>query len=326
MRATPHGAAGADDPDTRNNLGVVVGIDGSENSHVALQAAAQEAARRELPLTLLTTYSLSPYSKSSEEAGNRLADESTLQRLGREKLNHARQAYLGDHRGEIHELVKFGDPTTVLKDHSHRAQLLVVGTRGLGGFVGRLAGSVSAALPEYSACPIMIVPREHTSEAQPPEKPSAAITVGLDGSERSLSAALAAAEEAQRRGQSLRLVRALPSASSLFSWRPGAEERRSIETTLNTELDGDRDWLSSHYPDLEITTEVLDGTSVDVLAEESGSTGLIVIGTTGRGGFVGRLLGSTSQGLIREAKTPILLVPQAGDRRLRTRTDFPGSD
>ena len=119
---------------------------------------------------------------------------------------------------------------------------------------------------------------------------------------------------------------ALPSASSLFSWRPGAEERRSIETTFDTELDGDRDWLSSHYPDLEITTEVLDGTSVDVLAEESGSTGLIVIGTTGRGGFVGRLLGSTSQGLIREAKTPILLVPQAGDRRLRTRTDFPGSD
>ena len=97
-----------------------------------------------------------------------------------------------------------------------------------------------------------------------------------------------------------------------------------MEETLRETLDGDRRWILSHYPQLEVQTELVQGSAVDALAQASEKSQRVVIGTKGRGGFSRRLLGSTTQGLIRHSRSPLLCVPHKEDERIQDRKKFPG--
>ena len=81
-------------------------------------------------------------------------------------------------------------------------------------------------------------------------------------------------------------------------------------------------WLQSEFPDLEISSHVVDGVPVDVMVEESRTARLTVVGTRGRGGFAGALLGSTSHGVIAHTQGPVMVVSYSKDRRLSTREKF----
>lgn len=327
MTTTPEHPPNRGPRDGGEEFGIVVGVDGSADSHHALQTAAKEALRRDLPLTMICNYSLHPSSDSARQAGQGLAPESTLRQHCEETLEEARTTFLAEHTGPVRSLVRFGDPARLLVDCSPRATRLVVGTRGLGGFVGRVVGSVSSALPEYSACPTLIVPSlEESPEAATDEAPTheRTVTVGLDGSEHSLSAALEAAREAEERHLPLHLLRAIPPVRSIFSWHPQDAELESMEASLTTELQGDREWLQSHFPRLDVQTSSAQGGAVDALAEDNHRARLTVLGAAGRGGYLGRRLGSTTRGLINRARNPVLVVPYRHDRRIQDRQQFPG--
>jgi len=347
--------------------GVVVGVDGSEQSLRAAHWAAAEAHRRKLPLTVVTAYSIPAFAASSMDGGYALMDDSAL-RQGSEKVLEQAAEFLRDYQGEVHYEVESGDPAGVLLDYSHDAVVLVVGSRGRGGFLGRLLGSVSSALPAHAKCPTVLVPLKFSSkesnavttatgaipivsaspgrgapaqgtgasepgtaapqsvidEGAPPirAKDSRPVAAGVDGSDFGRVAALVAAREASERGTSLRIVCALPPMGATLVWIPTNIDNGTALEELREKLEAGRQWLHSHYPELQIDAEVIDGTAVDVLVQETRGAQLTVIGTRGRGGFAGMLLGSTSQGVLHHAEGPLMVVPENEDSRLRNRPEF----
>ncbi|GAA1811437.1 universal stress protein [Nesterenkonia flava] len=334
--------------------GVVVGVDGSEQSLRAAHWAAAEAHRRGLDLTVVTAYSLPAFAASSMDGGYAMMDDSTL-RSGAEKvLDQARQ-FLRDYPGPVNYTIESGDPAGVLLEYSQRAEILVVGSRGRGGFFGRLLGSVSVNLPAHAHCPTVLVPLKFSSQesnavttatgaipvVSAHDEPGAAtqdlidqgahplgtsdtrpVVAGVDGSDYGRVAALVAAQEAQDRGTTLRLVCALPPLGATLVWIPTHIEDSGAVNELKEKLEAGRRWINSHYPDLAVEYEVIDGTAVDVLVRETRTAQLTVLGTRGRGGFAGMLLGSTSQGVIQHAEGPLMVVPESDDERLENRAEF----
>ncbi|MDR8019800.1 universal stress protein [Nesterenkonia aerolata] len=303
----------------QSGFGVVVGIDGSEHSLGALRLAADEAGRRRLPLTMVIAYSLSPYSDSARAAGDYFADDSTLREGCKQVLIEARE-HLGHFTGRLRGYVKYGDAADVLLKFSKRADLLVVGSRGRGGFAGRMLGSVSSGLPWKARCPVVIVPKRFTAQgAEGHRDVSAAhVSVGVDGSGHSLVAALEAAEEARTRQVPLRLVAAYTDQVEDTSWTPKKRQRKDQQDSVLARLDEDRTWLREQVPDVEIETVAAVGSPVKVMVEESRTAGLTVVGTRGRGGFAGMVLGSTSNGVMHYAEGPLMAVADVPDPRVRS--------
>ena len=348
---------------TDRRFGVVVGVDGSEQSLRAAHWAAAEAHRRQLPLTVVTAYSLPAFAASSMDGGYAMVDESALQAGGEDVIGQAK-TFLRDYPGEVSYIVEGGDAAGVLLDYSSEAAVIVVGGRGRGGFLGRLLGSVSSAIPAHAACPTVVVPLKYSSQesnavttstgaipvinpdgtvgeqgegADSPEvapqpaptfshtcsgRDTRPVSVGVDGSDYGRLAALAAAREATQRGTRLRLVCALPPLGATLVWIPAHVDDQAAVAELTEKLEAGRLWLRSHYPELEIEIEVADGTAADVMVEETRHAQLTVVGTRGRGGFAGMLLGSTSQAVLHHAEGPLMVVPEAKDRRLDDRADF----
>jgi nucleotide-binding universal stress UspA family protein len=127
---------------------VVVGVDGSEGSNRALEWAAAEAARRGAILEAHTSYGQGYAFITSQEV------HQAMQHLLDEAANHIADLAAGvTFKGVVHE----GSAAKFLIEASEGADLLVVGSRGLGGFSGLLLGSVSQQCSLHAHCPIVIV-------------------------------------------------------------------------------------------------------------------------------------------------------------------------
>lgn len=298
-------------------LGVVVGVDGSDQSVSAARWAQREAALRGEPLTLATAYSVPAYWGYGVEA-TAFPDDDRLQE-GVEALLREVAGKLDPAGVQPTLRVEVGDAAGVLVELSKRASLLVSGSRGRGGFLGRLLGSVSSALPGHAHCPVAIIPAGvEASRAAAGE----AVSVGVDGSEQGRAAALVAAEEALLRGAPLRLVCAVPPLSANAAWLAVTLDEEARAAEMQALLDAGAEWLRSEHPDLEVTTALVDGTPVDVMVDQTRTARLTVLGTRGLGGFAGSLVGSTSQGVANHARGPLLVVPFREDARLGRRGDF----
>ncbi|NKX50627.1 universal stress protein [Arthrobacter deserti] len=315
--------------------GIVVGVDGSDQSLCALTWAAREAHLRRAPLHVITASTIPVFAASSMDAGYATLDDQAI-REGAEAVLEQAVAGLSGYDIEIHPSVETGDAAGVLLDLSEEAELLVVGTRGRGGFVGRLLGPVSSAVPAHAKYPTVTVPLAcarrlgHTELQLPrgkqppvgPEGEEKVVIVGADGSEQARSATLAAAGQAQRWGYPLRVVCALPPFTGSLAWVPAPLDREALYADVKEQLDAGVAWPGSHFPDLPISGQVLEGSPIELLIEATRTASLVVIGTRGRGGFAGMLLGSTSQGVLHHAKGPVMVVPDTRDPRLEDRRLF----
>ena len=301
--------------------GVVVGVDGSKRSLAAATWALREAKRINAPLTMVSAYTLPIFPSVAVDAATGGHEDSALAQSCRQILE-ATKAELGDTEGvEVRSNVELGDPGTVLVDYSHDAEMLVAGPRGRGGFLGLLVGSVSRGLPAQAECPVVLVPRGAEASRADSDAP---VVVASDGSERGRVAMLRAAEEAIHRSPScrLRVITAMAPVSSAVEWLPSTVDERAMFDELRDKLDAGVAWLQSHFPELNIDTEVIDGVPVDAVVAESESARLTVVGTRGLGGFTGALLGSTSQGIAAHARGPVMIVPFREDPRLQDRPEF----
>ncbi|MGW0475940.1 universal stress protein [Streptomyces coeruleorubidus] len=139
------------------------------------------------------------------------------------------------------------------------------------------------------------------------------ITAGVDGTQESLAALAWAAREAVRRDRPLRVVHA---------WRFQPQE--ALEAGIAGDADSQAEWVHSavteavgtiteRHPDLEVTTDVVEGPVVDTLVAAAAGAELLVLGSRGHGPIVGFLLGSVGQQVIAEATWPVVLV-RAGDQ------------
>ncbi len=316
--------------------GIVVGVDGSEHSHCALVWAAREAERRQRPLHIVTAYSVPVFAASGLDGGYATVDDSVI-REGAEAILKQAVDKVAGYNIDVVASVENGDASGVLLEMTETAELLVFGTRGRGGFVGRLLGSVSSALPAHAKCPTVTVPlicgdrlgettddkrvraeREKTGHQQVEN----VVVVGVDGSEQARVAVLEAAAQAQRLSAPLRVVCAVPQYSGSLAWVPAPMDREALFADIRVQLDAGVEWLKSHFPGLRIETQLVDGSPVDILVEASRHVELVVVGTRGRGGFAGMLLGSTSDGILHHAKGPVMVVPDREDPRLADRPRF----
>ncbi|CAL9641775.1 universal stress protein [Streptomyces althioticus] len=141
---------------------IVVGVDGSPSSLEALRWAARQAALTGGSVLALTSWDYPQYHGALGWLPPSSGDEEALEARAREDLTRCVEETLGAHPSVgVLEEVRYGTPASVLLRAARDASLLVVGSRGLGGFAGLLLGSVAQHCVQHAACPVVVV-REDT--------------------------------------------------------------------------------------------------------------------------------------------------------------------
>ncbi|MER7168065.1 universal stress protein [Micromonospora sp. NPDC000207] len=283
------------------NRPVVVGVDGSPSSLVAAEQAARAAIRWSRPLHLVHGYlhplgygvPLNPYDLGIP------APTEDAQRMLEQTAGELADRWPGL-AVEVRQVA--GGPGATLVEESRRAELLVVGSRGLGGFAGLLLGSVSQQVAGHGQCPVLVV--------RPPEQPipvEGPVIVGLDGSDPALGAVRYAADEATRRDTGLVLLHVRSDDSD----REAPDE---VEQGAAGWVDADElltravATVRAEHPDLPVEQRTLRAEKpASALVQASGEATLFVVGSRGRGGFTGLLLGSVSQALVQHSHCPVLV-------------------
>ncbi len=307
---------------------IVVGVDGSEQSLDALAWAAAEAARRDLEVEAVMSYAIPTFVATAMDAGYAALDDESLRR-GAEQVLRDALADLERRRSEVKDVtfvgpdkvrayVETGDAAGTLLEYSRNAKLIVMGSRGRGGFMGRILGSVSSAVPPHAHCATVVVPKGSLERTDVDD----VVVVGVDGSERARLAMLDAAREAEARDCRLRIVWALPPLTGTQAWVSAAIDYEAVMAEMREQIDAGALWLRHHFKGLDVETAVVEGIPGQVLVKESERARLVITGTRGRGGFAGVLLGSTSQAVLHHSKAPVFVVPNRKDRRVENRADF----
>lgn len=140
---------------------VLVGVDGSPSSVDALRYAARMAEAFDAPLEVVTTWAYPPY------ASPYIADAWSPEEHAKAVLDESIASAFGASPPPLRRTIRAGVTARILIEESRRCGLLVLGSRGHGGFAGMLLGSVSSACAEHAHCPVLIVharSSEHTPE------------------------------------------------------------------------------------------------------------------------------------------------------------------
>ncbi|HUP73918.1 MAG TPA: universal stress protein [Acidimicrobiales bacterium] len=289
---------------------IVVGIDGSEGAKAAL-AWACRAAHHEpgSKIVAVSTWLSSVPAPSPWFAGYDLPMD--LTEITRAELQAAVAAVEAE-RGttEIEQRVVCGSAASVLIAEGVAADMLVVGSRGVGGFKGLLLGSVSNQVVAHAQCPTVVVPRV-SEEDRTASSATNSIVVGVDGSANSISALQWAARFARGSGATVRAVyvwRYPPVALAATPLGTGVPRPELISDAAVEELQG---FLAeSALPsDVRFEAVVREGPPAQVLLEEGRHTDLLVVGARGHEGFVGLLLGSVATAVAHHTPCPLAVIP-----------------
>lgn len=300
---------------------VLVGVDGSAPSLHALDWAAAYALQVGWPLHVVCTYSLPSFTAASLDGGYAALDDSAIQEGARAVLEEARSR-AEDAGVRTTATVTTGDAAGVLVEMSREHSLVVVGTRGRGGFTERLLGTVSSALPAHAHCPTVVVPfragakqEEGDPQELPPVTPLRRIVVGVDGSPSAEIALRHAIRQAKAWDAELVAVAGVPvgAGAGLLAWLPASIDHEQVLADITEGLNVIIDRHEAEHPGLTIKRIVLDGTGAELLTEFSAASDLIVVGSRGRGGFRGLLLGSTSQAVLHHSACPVMVVTKKCD-------------
>lgn len=216
---------------------------------------------------------------------------------------------------DIEVRVEVGSAARLLEQESETSALVVVGSRGLGGFTGLVLGSVAVALSCHAKCPVVVVRGDDPASDGP-------VVVGVNGALENWYVVDRAFAEAEARGAELVAVHA---------WQPPLGTARIAESVgiVWSELDTVREALvaqrlaacADRHPGVDVKKYVVHGSAVQRLVEFAEGASLLVVGSHGTGGLTGMVLGSTSQALVRHAPCPVLLVrPGLAEQIDRART------
>ncbi|WP_314688366.1 universal stress protein [uncultured Bifidobacterium sp.] len=303
-----------------NEKAILVGVDGSHASYKATWWAANYAKHAGLTLQIVCAYSLPSYAAVSFDATyTALGDDNAAHNDAQEILSKAKA--IADEQGvEAVTLIVTGDPSSVFVELSRNYNLIVIGNRGKGGLAERLLGTTSSSLPAYAYCPIVVVPyTDDDGHLMHLNNTIARVAVGSDESKWGLKALDIAASFAHGWGAGLDVLSAVPRVQ-------GADGDSAVMDSYLDDLETRVKPLREQYPDLEISTKVVPGNAVNALTKASLDHDVVVVGSRGRGGFTGLLLGSTSQGLIQHAVSPVYVVPRKYVEAAESRLDaIPGS-
>lgn len=274
---------------------IVVGIDGSDGSLGALTVALGEAAVWDAALEVVLAW----------DYLNQPGDFDP----------HYSQAQAEEHaRGLVARAVEGSEVAVVpravcdraadaLLDAGRDADLLIVGARGKGGFLGLRLGSVSQSVVTHSRRPVMVV----RGGVSTPGTTGGTIVVGIDGSDHSRRALAWARDEAVARGAALLVVHGWSPPLDVMTVPSAAEAFAEAAQAL---VDGEVQWVAETAPDLPVESQIVTGSAARAVLDAAADASLVVVGGRGRGGFKGLLLGSVSQQVVNHADCPVVVVPE----------------
>ena len=282
---------------------VVVGMDGSESALLAAKWGAKEATLRGRGLTL--AHAVLPAAASG------IFGMGVPPRL--DLIDEARVSAIVELTRLTGELectdvlihVEVGSPSGLLLHASDSAELLVLGSRGRGGFANLLLGSVGTQVASHANCPVVVMradPRVGANE----------VVVGIDGSPHSIAALEFAFNEASRRGWNLVAVHAWDVPAYDLIVTPEGPIPFPLENVADAEIRLAAEVLAGFkvdYPDVHVTENLVRSPAVQALLDASTNAALIVVGTRGRNIALGALLGSVSNGILHKARVPVAVIP-----------------
>ncbi len=279
---------------------VVVGVDGSQRALTAVRLAAHTAARqrRDLRIVHVVSRPLPHMSPGSQAATQEEFLAQDAQRILADAAAHAAAAEPG--LKTITEPV-VGTPAAALLAAARDAALLVVGDRGRGGFTSLLLGSVAGQVSAHSDIPVLV--------ARGRANPAGPVLLGVSDAPEHAPAIEMAFVEAEQRGTHLLAVR------TWFDPELEVSHMAPLPYDPTTARDTERQLLvaalarsRARHPQVNVREDVCVGWAGHVLVERSHDAQLVVVGARGRGGFIGLLLGSTSQQVLHHADCPVLVV------------------
>lgn len=283
----------------------MVGVDGSTGSQRALRWAVAHAERTKASVDVVRAWQVP--STCGLPAAPFALDVADLERSHRIELDAQVAACSAVELTEpIEGTLVRGSASSELMTLAEKADLLVVGSRGLGGVLGLLLGSVTHQLAGRTPCPLVVV----GPDAVPP--PSAGLAVvGVDGSPGSQAALRWAVHHAERSGGRVDAVLAWQQpTTSLYVLAP-----QEIEETLGEAARFDLDESVATVPPEQahlVSGRMRSGMAVPVLLEAAEGADLLVVGSRGRGGLSGLVLGSVSERVAGRAPCPVVIVPSDG--------------
>lgn len=283
---------------------IVVGTDGSARANKAVNWAAEQAMARDVQLLVLFVVPAPQPVRTL--AATTVAFEQDLRTRSQQHLDTLLDRLHADYpKVAIEGKVLEGYASYILAQASKDAELVVVGARGQGAPLSvRLLGGVSDAVAAHAHGPVAVI----TDEAQ--INPGGPVVVGVDDSDQARVAVKLAFEAAETRGVPLVAVHAWDYGPADPTWDPSVWEqtteafKQALTEMMNQMLAEGK----AAHPQVPVELRIVGTRPSQALIDASNEAGLVVVGSRGRGGFAGLLLGSTSKRVLREAHCPVIVT------------------
>ncbi|GAA2783883.1 universal stress protein [Kitasatospora paracochleata] len=278
---------------------VVVGVDGSAASEAAAGWAAEQAHRTGRSLRMI--HAGVPEARPAEQPAERAESLPEPLRALRDRL----AAALPESAVSCEQVP--GDPAYALVAAGERAGLLVLGSRGLGGFAGLLVGSVGLRAAAHAACPVVLV-RADGEGGEDGE-----VVVGVEGGRPCDEALAFAFEQAAGRGVRLRALQSSPPPAGPYDTEAPLDQREIRDSLAASELVRLQDALGrwrDKFPAVPVEAEVTAAPAARALTEASRSASLVVVGRRLRHTRVAApMLGPVTHAVLHHAHSPVAVVP-----------------
>jgi nucleotide-binding universal stress UspA family protein len=282
---------------------IIVGVDGSDGSRSALHWAFAEAAVWDAELDVVHAWDLPfatvpPLTNLAYHADVAAVERAAAALLDIEVATVPVRPGASPQR--VEKVTVRDSATSALLQTSKGADLLVVGSRGRGGFADLLLGSVGNHCVHHASCPVAVV-RESLESSR-----RSRIVVGIDGSPCSNEALRWAIAEAARRQQPLVAVAAWSWLDQTGEFDPDYGADDVTATTEATVARARRD--SGVNTDVDIEIRPVNDHPAPALIEASSEANLLVVGSRGLGGFRELMVGSVSNSCVHHAHCPVVVV------------------
>ncbi|MFL4946370.1 universal stress protein [Streptomyces sp. MMS24-I31] len=288
---------------------VVAAVDGSDDSLRALDWALDAARRRRAPLRVVHVRQYAAWAQPDvlvagpPEGGDEVLDQARGHVEGRTD------------RTDVEYVGLDGLPGALLPELGSAAQLLVLGSRGRGGFASLLLGSNGLAVARDAECPVVVVPRPGREvHGENPGGPGPRVVVGLHVDSPGEATLAFAFGEAARRGARLQAVAAYPWPARTWvapgEFAPPVIEQQAVESEMRKLAEG---FLAPHrarHPEVRAEAYVAPGDAAGHLVAASKDADLVVVGRHRRRLLApARMMGSVTQAVLLHAASPVAVVP-----------------
>lgn len=283
---------------------IVVGVDGSESAAVALRWAVAEGSLRGWEVTALLSWTAfdQHHPDRSERHEPDYDDVAALAALD----TYVVDAVGAEAAAGVGRRVECDHPTYGLIDASATADLLVVGARGLGPFQRLLLGSTSHAVLQHATSPVAVI---RSGDDGASVTGDGRVVAAVDGSVHSQHALEWAIDEARARDGRLHVIHVwtLPGSYAMVPMVP-PQDVSALETEARQMVD---DMLAATDAGTLATAPqvtIAHGQPAEQILEHARGASVLVIGSHGRGGFAGLLLGSVSSQVSQHAVGPVVVL------------------